>query len=261
MSNVLKAKLKEGKRLVGTHVNLTDPCVCDIFGRLGFDFIWIDCEHNYLSMENVLVHLTAAAKNGVPAIVRVPRDDYNFTKKVLEMGPDGIIFPMVTSAEEVTRVLKYTLYPPEGIRGYGPMRAIGYGYEDALTYVNDKSHDMCRIIQIEDVRAVEDLPEILKNPWLDACIFGPNDLSGSMGHCGCGMSDETQDLIRKAANMLKAAQMPFGVSLGQTDMETLTHYAKMGMQILSVGADFGYLLDGAKEAYAHARQSFEAANK
>lgn len=260
-TNRLKDKIKAGKKLIGTHANMTDPCLCDIYGRLGFDFVWIDCEHSSLSFQDVLAHLNAASRSGLSTIVRVPRDDYNYTKRILEMGPDGIIFPMVASKEEADRVMQYTLYPPNGIRGFGPARAIQYGCADALDYVDNTSKDLVRMIQIEDVATIDALPEIVKNPWLDACIFGPNDLSGSLGHVGRGLAANTQEQIRRGIEVLKEAIMPYGVSLSATDQETLTHYACMGMNILSVGADYCYIIDGARTAYVNANASFAHATK
>ena len=106
--NELKEKIKRGERLSGAIVSLTDPCLCEIFGNVGFDYIWIDMEHTYTSYKEVLCHLNAARSTKTPAIVRVPQNDLTFTKKVLEMGPDGIIFPMVRSAKEAEELLSYT---------------------------------------------------------------------------------------------------------------------------------------------------------
>ena len=40
----------------------------------------------------------------------------------------------VKSAEEANRLLSYTLYPPYGKRGFGPMNAVGYGAYDTMEY-------------------------------------------------------------------------------------------------------------------------------
>lgn len=97
------------------------------------------------------------------------------------MGPEGVIFPMVRSAEELKALLDMTLYPPHGTRGFGPIRAIGYGAMDAKEYVKKKSFDLCRFVQIEHIDMIDELEEIVKIPYIDGFIFGPNDLSGSLG--------------------------------------------------------------------------------
>ena len=76
-------------------------------------------------------------------------NDLTYTKRVLEMGPDGIIFPMVRSAEEAETLLSCTLYPPYGSRGCGPQRAVRYGFDNEAAYVRSRPMDLCRFLQIE----------------------------------------------------------------------------------------------------------------
>ena len=99
----LKEKIVKREPICGTHVQLADPEICSIYGQLGYDYIWLDMEHTYLSYKDVLHSLNAAKLNGTPVLVRVPQDDLTPLKKVLEMGPEGVIFPMVNSAEEADR--------------------------------------------------------------------------------------------------------------------------------------------------------------
>lgn len=44
--NALKAKIKAGKKLIGTHVSLIDPSICEILGLMGFDFTGLDRSEN-----------------------------------------------------------------------------------------------------------------------------------------------------------------------------------------------------------------------
>ena len=48
-------------------------------------------------------------------------------KKVLDMGADGIVVPMVCSKEDALEAVSYAKYPPGGNRGVGLYRASGYG--------------------------------------------------------------------------------------------------------------------------------------
>ena len=139
--NKLREKIDKKEKVLGTLVSLTDPCLCEIMGNAGYDCVWIDMEHTYMSYKEVLCHLNAANSSKIPTVVRLPQNDLTATKKVLEMGPDGVIFPMVKSAKEVEELIKMTLYPPLGNRGFGPLRAIGYGADDVIEYVEKKSLD------------------------------------------------------------------------------------------------------------------------
>ena len=182
---------------------MSDVCVSDIFSRIGYDFLWIDFEHSYLSYEDILMHTTIAKGNGTPVIVRMPQKDFTATKKVLEMGVDGIIFPMVKTQKEVNELINFSLYPPNGNRGFGPMAAVEYGLADANEYVKAANKEICRFIQIECQEIIESLDEIMKNDYIDGYIFGPNDLSGSVDDFLNVYAEKTTKLMEYAIKKLK----------------------------------------------------------
>lgn len=113
----LKEKIINGKSICGTLVNIPAMSIVEMMGYFDYDYLWIDAEHSVTTTDQCYQMLVAAKSVGRQAIVRVPQNDLTFTKKVLEMGPDGIIFPMVHSAKEAEELLSYTLYPPYGKRG------------------------------------------------------------------------------------------------------------------------------------------------
>lgn len=237
----LKEKIKNHEKTIGMHISLNDVATARIAGLAGYDFIWIDLEHSNLSLENLLSHMIAVKAGGTDVIVRVPQDDLTFTKKVLEMGPDGVIFPMVKSAEHAKRVIDWTLYPPYGSRGFGPQHATKYGFDDVNEYIAGTCDNMCRFIQIEHIDAVNDLERIVQNPYIDGYIFGLNDLSGSIGELGRVFDPNTTALIRKSMDIMKSAGKYIGLSTGDTSDQTLQHWHDMGIDMISAGADFEYL--------------------
>jgi 4-hydroxy-2-oxoheptanedioate aldolase len=252
--NILKEKIKKKMRICGTHVHLSDPSICEIMGNVGFDYIWIDMEHTYIDYKTLFVHLNAAKAAGVPAVVRVPQDDLTATKKVLEMGVDGIIFPMIKNAEQANRLIGYTLYPPVGTRGFGPMRAIRYGLDDVNEYIHHSSLDICRFIQIENIEAVDHLPEIIQNTYIDGYIFGPYDLSGSVGELGNITGEKTINLIKKSIEILEPTGKAIGLSTGDTDIRMLKFWNDMGIHMISAGIDYGYILSGSMETLRKLRE-------
>ena len=192
----IKTKVAECLPLNGTHVNLTDPMISEIMASLGYDYLWVDMEHMLLSCEHVYHHLLAARANGTPVFVRVPVDDLTITKRVLEMGVDGVIFPMVRDAEHARALLANTLYPPYGSRGCGPRGAIRYGLEDEKEYYGPGHLKLCRFVQIELASAAKEAAEIAAIPYLDGCILGMHDLSGSIGRLGDVFCEENLALAR-----------------------------------------------------------------
>ena len=244
--NPLKEKIKAGKCICGTHIQLLDPAIAMIYGQLGYDYIWLDTEHSALGYQDVQNMLNAANLAGTPVVVRVPQDDLTFTKKVLEMGPDGILFPMVHTAEEANRLIGYTLYPPYGTRGCGPMRAIKYGGISLEDYTQKLHLDMCRFVQIESKTAVAELEEMVKNPYIDGFVFGPVDLSGSCNDLLNVFGGETMEQMKKAIAICKKHQKLVGISYGLNSPEVIKNWHDMGIGMISVGSDFGYLYDQAK---------------
>ena len=211
----LKSRLHEN--LVGTHISMPDSIVSEILGRLGFDFIWIDTEHSEMPLSTLRNHLTAVNAGGTPALVRVSMNDYNHVKRVMEMGPDAVLFPMINTPEEARAAMSFCMYPPEGRRGFGPLRAVNYGIDNIDEYIATVNERTCRFIQIETETAVKNLPEIVKNPYIDGYFFGPCDLSGSIGELNQVFGEKTQKLIKEAIAILKDAGKPIGVSTGSTD--------------------------------------------
>lgn len=244
---MLKEKILNREKIIGTHINFCDPSVGRIAGLAGYDFIWIDMEHSYLSFESLLSLVIAVKSTGTHVIVRAPQDDLTATKKIMEMGVDGIIFPMVRTPQEAEMLISYTLYPPYGRRGFGPMNAVGYGAYDVGEYVSSNHKKMCRFIQIEHIDAVKNLDEIMKNEFIDGYIIGANDLSGSINELCDVFGKNTTDLIREAVTKLKNNGKFVGLSTGDLSEDTFRHWHDMGIDMLSAGADFDFLTVGMRK--------------
>jgi 4-hydroxy-2-oxoheptanedioate aldolase len=92
-------KIRRGGVCLGTGITFTDPtateALCDLF-----DFVWIDMEHNALSLEAVQGHIMATKASRTLPLVRVPANDPIWIKRVLDIGAAGVIVPMVRTAQE-----------------------------------------------------------------------------------------------------------------------------------------------------------------
>lgn len=243
----IREKMKEGKPLIGTFVNLQDTVTTEIMASLGYDYIWVDAEHMPYSPYDVYRHVLAAHAHGTAVFVRVPVDDLTFTKHVLEMDIDGIIFPMIKNAEHVKELFENTLYPPIGKRGCGPRGAVNYGLGNESEFYKTGQFKLCRFIQIEQKSAVDDIDEIMKIPYLDGCILGLYDLSGSIGIPGEVFSDKTLSLAKLTVEKCLEKQKYVGIPTFATDEKTLNFYKDMGINMICTGADYDYVLKGARE--------------
>lgn len=231
----------------GTHVFCGTPMLTEAIASCGFDAVWIDMEHTAIDKAAVLdnlIAIKAGSKGETAAFVRIPWNDMVLAKPIIDMGPDAIIFPYVRNAEEAKNAVASCEYPPAGIRGYGPLRALGYGSDTPLNYVKNTCREMLRIIQVEHIDCVNCLEEILKIDGIDGFIVGPNDLSGSLGHIGEYRHPDMDPVYDHIGDILRGTGKLFGVSLG-FEPEFICQWIDRGVNIVFTGHDVGYVYEGA----------------
>jgi len=243
---LMKDKLKNIEQVNGMHITLPDPRVTELCGSIGYDFLWIDTEHSTIDYESLEMLLIAAKAAGSNTLVRIPWNDQILAKRVLEMGPEGIIFPMINTAKELDAAMESTLYPPLGIRGFGPRRAVNYGLDNEKEYIEKGSLDLIRCVQIETFTAVENLEIMAQNPWVDCFIFGLNDLSASIGELPNIYNDGTQKLVDQAIRILRKAKKSIGISISTEDPKIIEFWKNKGVTFFSVGTDISSIITGTK---------------
>ncbi|MGX8679390.1 MAG: HpcH/HpaI aldolase family protein [Sphaerochaetaceae bacterium] len=237
--------MKEGHlSCIGGHVFLSDPVISNAMAMYGYDFLWIDAEHGPFDKHNLMQHIIAANEGGAAALVRVASSDPAVIKPVLEMGIDGIIIPQILSAEEARCAIQACLYPPEGIRGYGPRRANRYGIIPDSEYLSSSRRSFLRILQIEHINAVEHIDEIAEVDGVDVLIIGPNDLSSSAGLLGHSTDEKILGLARRVIASGSKHSIPVGVSIGP-DPSVMKIWAELGVDFISTGDDISFLRNGA----------------
>src|SRR6059058_6120838 len=112
----LRRKLAADKPVFGLWVTLESPSVTEMAVALGLDWVVIDAEHGHLDWGDVANHLRAAVRSETVALVRLAEANGGLVKRALDVGADGVVIPWVESAEELTRLVSYARYPPEGVR-------------------------------------------------------------------------------------------------------------------------------------------------
>ena len=245
--------MKNNELVVGTHVNMSDMSISEQMGVLGFEFVWIEGEHSPLDKQTILGHIIGCKAGGAAAFVRIPWNDPVLAKPILEMGPDGIVFPFIRTAEEARAAVAACQYPPKGIRGFGPRRANRYGTQPNDEYLAEVDSSILKIMQIEHVDAVNNLAEILAVPGVDTIVAGPNDLSGSIGLLGQTRHPEVLALLDKMAEECAKAGVPFGVSMGP-DKASIADWMRRGVNWIAVGNDTSYIAQAGLETIRFLRE-------
>jgi 2-keto-3-deoxy-L-rhamnonate aldolase RhmA len=250
-ANAFKSKLRQGQRCLGTCITFTDPTVTEALCGL-LDFVWIDMEHNALSLEAVQAHVMATKGSDTAPLVRVPWNDPVLIKPVLDLGAAGVIVPLIRTAEDVRRAVAACLYPPAGIRGFGPRRASDFGRLAGPEFCRAANESMIVIVQIEHADAVANIDEILGVAGLTAIVVGPNDLAGSLGHMGEPDHTKVREVIETVIGRARRAHVSVGLATGDSPAK-LAEWLDKGVQWLAMGNDVSLLLRTANEVAKQVR--------
>lgn len=256
-ASMIREKMAGGGVVIGGHTFFLDPAITESLGYHGFEFVWIDGEHSAFDQACILQHIMAAASAGTASIVRIPWNDPVRVKPILEMGPDGVIFPMVCTKEEAQAAVASCVYPPQGVRGFGPRRANRYGAMELGEFLADPEETFLRIVQIEHIRAVENLREILSVKGIDFPLVGANDLSASVGHLGDTRHPEVRRLCEEIIRICGEEKRPFGVSLGADDQEAIRWWIERGASFVGCGDDISFISTGSRNAIAYAQECIQ----
>ena len=240
----LTEKLNNRETVLGTLASIGHPAITECIAQAGYDVVWIDMEHTAIDNESVLNNLIAARAGGASAWVRLRWNDPVLAKPVLDMGADGIIFPYVRTADEARAAVAACTYPPDGVRGYGPLRALDYGAITQKEYVTKTYRQCKRIIQLEHIDAVENLSEIVKVEGIDCFIIGPNDLSGSLGLIGEVEHEKCRAVYERMTAILRESDIPFGVAT-YSEPDWIKYWKDLGATVFFSSADWLFLKDGA----------------
>lgn len=202
----LKATLQSGRVTIGSWITLAHPAIAEIMAKAGFDWLVVDLEHSVITIREAEELIRVIELSGVTPLVRLSANDPVQIKRVMDAGAYGIIVPMVNSGKDAEQAVTAVKYPPLGDRGVGLARAQGYGvrFQEYKAWLERES---IVIVQVEHIKAVENLDDILKVEGVDGFIVGPYDLSGSLGVPGefeHPAMVEALQAIRRAASGWKA---------------------------------------------------------
>ena len=185
-TNRMKRKLLSGEPAFGVSVMIPSPHIVDIVGRLGFDWVLIDCEHGSIGIESVELMVMAAETAGVTPIARPPVNGFEAIGQLMDRGVMGVQVPHVNTAEDARRAVEAVKYHPLGERGLAAgVRSASYGYGMSMSeYAEHANNETLVCVQLEEAEAVRNVDEIVQVPGVDVFFVGPSDLSQSLGYPG-----------------------------------------------------------------------------
>jgi len=245
-------KLNSKQIAYGTVVSFADATITELLAE-DLDFVWIDMEHSPQTMQTVQGHIMATRASGSTPIVRVPWNDHVLIKPVLDAGAAGVVVPMVRTVEDARNAVAACLYPPDGIRGFGPRRPSLYGRLGGPDFCKQLNKNMICILQIEHIDAVNNIEAIAAVPGVTSLVIGPNDLSGSLGCMGEPRHPEVLRAIDKVVQGAGRRGIPVGIGIG-ADPEIVNEWIGKGMRWIALGSDSSLLLGALTQALKATRR-------
>jgi 4-hydroxy-2-oxoheptanedioate aldolase len=231
----IRERALSGETLGGTFLNLGSSLTAEIAGRAGMDWVTIDLEHGSGNRGELLHQLQALEGTGTAPVVRVPWNDSPTFKRMLDLGPSGIMVPLVNNREEAELAVRSMRYPPEGCRGaatYNRACGFGLGFD---RYFGEANNNLLTVAQIETAEALSNLEDIASVEGLDVLFVGPLDLSLSLGIPRQFDHPRIDEALLKVVSVARDKGKAPGILAGNKKM--LDRFQERGFTFLACGSD------------------------
>ena len=235
--NPIKAALAAGGRAYGAMVfEFFSPGLPQICKNAGAEFVLFDMEHTGLGFETLKTQFALCRGLDIVPMVRVPRGEYHFIARALDVGAMGVMVPMVGSAEEAAHIVSCTRYPPLGRRG----AAFGFAHDDYsggdVRAKIEALHARTMVIpQIETAEGLANVEAIAAVPGVDALWLGHFDLTNFLGIPG-GFNDAR--FVAAVDRIIAACEAShIAAAFIATDEAWARDYANKGFRLFAYGLD------------------------
>lgn len=245
-ANHVRRRLANDEPSIGTWLSLPSPEAAEYVSKLGFDWLVVDSEHNPVDIRTLAQMFAAMSASSTAPMVRIPWNDPQNFKRVLDAGAWGIVVPMVNSREEAERAVEATRYHPLGSRSVGGGRHVLSWGTTASDYYRHANDEVLLVLQIEHIDGVEHADEIFSVPGIDACFIGPNDLAASMGSgLGVPLESDLPRVVEAVAHVRESASK-HGVAPGIhcSSADAINRRMTEGFKFCAMASELRYMLGG-----------------
>jgi 2-dehydro-3-deoxyglucarate aldolase/4-hydroxy-2-oxoheptanedioate aldolase len=219
------------------------PGMPQMLRNSGAEYAIYDMEHGGLGLETLKMLAAASRGTGVVPMVRVPRGEYHFIARALDVGAQGVMIPMVETVEQARGIANSARYPRKGRRG----AAFGFAHDnyepgDPQSKMEEADLRNLVIAQIETEKGLEAVEEIAAVEGIDCLWLGHFDLSNFLGIPG----QFNSPVFTGAVARIVAAGRKHGKALGYmaADADLARQYRKLGFNMIASGTDQGLLMAG-----------------
>lgn len=244
--NHTKAKLEAGELALGVGIrNARTVDIAKMMKTCGFDWLFIDMEHNAMGIDIATQIAVAGQDAGVTPLLRVPGFEHHHAARALDCGAQGIVFPHVDDAETAARLASYCQYPPDGQRsmtGSLPqLDFVKYPLGEMAAALNKAA---LTVMMIESPEGVANVDDIAAVPGVDVILVGTNDLCFEMGIPGQFDNPKVPEAYEKIIAACRKHGKHPGMG-GVYSPELARKYIDMGMRFILTGSDMAFMMNGA----------------
>ena len=248
MKNIAKEKILNHELCLG--VGLRQSRTVDI-GKImftsGYDWLFIDMEHNSMDIDIASQISVAAQDAGITPIVRVPDFAHHHATRVLDCGAMGVVFPHVDNADIAKKLVSYCLYPPKGHRSMtGVLPQLDFKQHSIADVASIINENILIVIMLESPEAIDNVDSIAAIDGVDVLLIGTNDLCMEMGIPGDYSNPKVKDAYIKVIEACKKYGKTPGMG-GVYNEELMSEYIKMGMRFILSGSDLSFMMQSASQ--------------
>jgi 4-hydroxy-2-oxoheptanedioate aldolase len=242
--NTFKSRLKSGEQQLGLWMSLANATTAEICATAGFDWLLIDGEHAPNEVPTILAQLQALAAYPSQAVVRPVSGEVALIKRLLDIGAQTLMVPMVETAQQARDLVSAIHYPPHGIRGVGSAVARISRWGLRTDYLEGADDEICLLVQAESRQSLDNLEAICAVDGIDGIFIGPADLAASLGYRGNPAHPEVQAAIEDAMHRVIASGKAVGTLVA--DPVLARRYLDLGCTFVAVGLDVRILAAGTR---------------
>lgn len=242
----LRQRVLAGEPVRGSMMfELIAPGVPQLLVHAGAEYVIYDMEHTGTSLETIKAQIAHCRGLPIAPMARVPRGEYHFLARALDIGCHGVMIPMVESETQARAIVEATHYPPRGRRG----AAFGFAHDDYAAgdpKAKIKAADARTLViaQIETERGLDQVEAIAAVDGIDVLWVGHFDLTNFLGIPG----EFDNPIYMEAIARIVAAGRRHKKGLGfmAASAEWARQYKKLGFNMLAAGPDQALLEAGVR---------------
>jgi 4-hydroxy-2-oxoheptanedioate aldolase len=256
LRNHMKEKLGRGEVVASMTVRFARSIeIAQIAKTAGFDTLYVDMEHNTLTLDATCQICIAAQQIGITPLVRVPANTPDYICRVLDGGAMGVITPHIRSAAEAKEMVDLVKFPPIGKRSAGGALS-QYQYRSfPITETNAAMNEATTLVlMLETAAALENVEEIIAVDGVDMMMIGSNDLCGELGISGQYDHPRLEAAFQRAIAAANKVGKYIGVGGLAARDDLMTKFVRMGARYISTGTDMAFLMAECRRRAAFVKQ-------